>query len=161
MKLKEIRSSLSQASTLSLPSILFRLSLSRGYLDMPTSQNDFFYTEPPATPLTSEFLFVVVARELFWKSKNRFIQKIGNILTRCDGDEFSCYLLDVPGLVFYQAAVPLHCCGLVLCHFRRYLTVFAPAPPVNSQTISVMLTNIKRACFITINIKKPCKNVCV
>ena len=56
MKLKEIRSSLSQASTLSLSSILFRLSLSRGYLDMPTSQNDF------ATPLTSEFLFVVVAR---------------------------------------------------------------------------------------------------
>lgn len=39
MKLKEIRSSLSQASTLSLSSILFRLSLSRGYLDMPTSQN--------------------------------------------------------------------------------------------------------------------------
>ena len=158
MKLKEIRCSLSQAATLSLSSILFRLSLSRGYLDMPTSQNDF------ATPLTSEFLFVVVARgggELFWKSKNLFIQKIGNILTRSDGDEFSCYLLDVLGLVFYQAAVPLHCCALVLCHFRRYLTVFAPAPPVNSQTISVMLTNIKRACFNTINIKKPCKNVCV
>ena len=50
MKLKEIRSSLSQASTLSFPSILFRLSLSRGYLDMPTSQNDFFYTEPRYTP---------------------------------------------------------------------------------------------------------------
>ena len=91
----------------------------------------------------------------FGNAKICLFKKIGNFLTRSYGDEFSCYLLDILGLVFYQAAVPLHCCALVLCHFRRYLTIFAPAPPVNPQTISVMLTNIKRACFIMINIKKP------
>lgn len=90
----------------------------------------------------------------FWKRKHLFTQKIENFLTRSYGDEFSCYLLDILGLVFYQAAVPLHFCALVLCYFRRYLTVFTPAPPVNPQTISVMLTNFKRACFIMINIKK-------
>ena len=97
----------------------------------------------------------------FGNAKTSILKKIGNFLTRSHGDEFSCYLLDVLGLVFYQAAVTLHCCALVLCHFRRNLTVFAPAPPVNPQTISVMLTNIKRACVIMINIKKPFKNVCV
>ena len=84
--------------------------------------------------------------EMAYCLQNLFIQK-----TR----KFSRYLLDILGLVFYQAAVPLHSCALVLCHIRRYLTVFAPAPPVNPQTISVMLTNIKRACLVMINIKKP------
>ena len=72
---------------------------------------------------------------------NLIPQETGNRVENfgCYGNEFSCLFL-----IHWDSG----------SFTELYLTVFAPAPSVNPQTILVMLTNIKRVCFIVINIKK-------